>query len=344
MQIYDVLIVGAGLAGLSAARHLIRQGNGGQVLLLEQGEVPGGRMATLMGELPGEMFDHGAQFFTVRSPEFRLLVDEFLEMGLIQEWCRGFSKRPGEAPREDGHPRYYIPEGMNSLPGILARDLDLRLSSPVTHLEFVDTSEAGPGKFWRVTTATAEVFQARELILTPPVPRSLELLRNSGINLMTQVRGALQSIQYVPCFAALVSLSHPGKIPVPGAYQLESNPIHFIADNYVKGISRRHTMTIHAGVEFSHDYADSPPVRAARLLVEAASELLPQENVIGLKGIFWKYSRPQVLHLDRYLRTDVPGPLIFAGDAFGEPRVEGAYLSGLAAAQAVLGSHTAKAS
>jgi hypothetical protein len=50
----------------------------------------------------------------------------------------------------------------------------------------------------------------------------------------------------------------------------------------------------------------------------------------------WRYSRPVVAHPEACLFTQEPALLAFAGDAFGTPRVEGAFLSGRAAAQALL--------
>ena len=49
----------------------------------------------------------------------------------------------------------------------------------------------------------------------------------------------------------------------------------------------------------------------------------------------WRYSQPTVLHPERYLAADGLPPLYFAGDAFREARVEGAFLSGTAAGEAL---------
>ena len=63
---YDVLILGAGLAGLSCARRL--QDAGKKVLVLEKARGLGGRMACRRTEKGA--WDHGAQYFTATDQDF----------------------------------------------------------------------------------------------------------------------------------------------------------------------------------------------------------------------------------------------------------------------------------
>ncbi|MCX6540905.1 MAG: FAD-dependent oxidoreductase, partial [Actinobacteria bacterium] len=111
-----VVIVGAGLAGLTAARQLSDAGH--HVVVFDKGRSPGGRLATR--RIGSSRFDHGAQFFTIRSDAFAALVQPHLNSGLVFEWCRGFS------PDGDGYPRYAVRAGMNAWAKALAVGLDVR--------------------------------------------------------------------------------------------------------------------------------------------------------------------------------------------------------------------------
>ena len=53
----------------------------------------------------------------------------------------------------------------------------------------------------------------------------------------------------------------------------------------------------------------------------------------------WRYSRPVCTADNPYLFFSSPAPLVFAGDAFVHPSVEGAALSGMAAADYLLKEH-----
>jgi len=63
----DVVVVGAGLAGLAATRRLVAEGL--QVALVESGDAPGGRVRTDV--LDGVRLDRGFQLFNPAYPEAR---------------------------------------------------------------------------------------------------------------------------------------------------------------------------------------------------------------------------------------------------------------------------------
>ena len=84
-----VAVIGGGVAGLSAAQSLLR--NSVAVTVIDMGgRGPGGRVASRQLELPAPLgpasFDHGAQFFTARSPDFRQQVADWQAAGIVQEW------------------------------------------------------------------------------------------------------------------------------------------------------------------------------------------------------------------------------------------------------------------
>ena len=77
----DILIIGAGLAGLSAANAL--QAAGHDVLVVDKGRGLGGRLAGR--RIDNASFDHGAQFMTTRDPKFVEQVSQWIEAGVAEE-------------------------------------------------------------------------------------------------------------------------------------------------------------------------------------------------------------------------------------------------------------------
>ena len=111
----DILIIGAGLAGLSAANDLQQAGH--QVLLVDKGRGLGGRLA---GRRIGDAsFDHGAQFMTAREPRFKAAIASWIKAGVAEEW---YSSYPGQP---NGHPRYRGVPSMTAVAKYLAVGLDV---------------------------------------------------------------------------------------------------------------------------------------------------------------------------------------------------------------------------
>lgn len=323
------LIVGAGISGLLAARLL--QANDVDVTVLDKARGVGGRMATR--RIHDAVFDHGAQYFTARDPIFKQLINRMTLVGAAKEWAHGFSMADGTF-KNTGEPRFRGAEGMTSIPKYIAQSLDVRLQTKVTRIDLLNEQ-------WQLTAEHGESFSSDALIVTSPVPQSLNMMAAGNFTLPTDAQSALEAIDYDPCIAVMVLLNAAGNIPQPGGVWHSGEPIYWIGDNQQKGISPQHqAVTIHAGPEFSDQHIDDLDQAGQRLLEAAADWLGGLDNVQDYQVHGWRYSHPQVLYPNECLKIDEPLPLIFAGDAFAGPRVEGAALSGIAAAEYLLEKFT----
>jgi predicted NAD/FAD-dependent oxidoreductase len=310
----NITVIGAGLSGLVAGRTLASRGH--SVVVLDKGRGVGGRLATRrIGEA---VFDHGAQFFTVRDPKFQALVDGWLTAGVVRVWCQGFGAE------QDGFPRYVGSAGMTSIAKHLATGLDVRTSSLV--FSVLPASDGG----WTTTLDTGEAFASDAVILTAPIPQSFGFAFTGGVEFPEDLR----TIDYDRTLGLLVALDSPPAIPAPGALQNPDDVFSFIGDNQAKGISPVPAVTFHANPRWSAQHWDTPHDEAEELLRVAAQSYLGEASVVASNFKRWRFATPQRNWPDRFWSNET-GNMIVAGDAFAGPRVEGAALSGLAAADAV---------
>ena len=315
-----IVVVGAGLAGLTAARCL-RDHH--EVVVIDKGRGVGGRMATRrMGDAT---LDHGAQFFTTHSDEFAAVVAGWQSAGLAQPWFRGGLGPLGIADA-DGHTRFRGTESMNAVAKHLAAGLDVRTGMAATSVSHADGSDE-----WTIAIGD-HLLPADAVVLTPPVPQSLALLAAGNVVLATDDLAALTALRYEPCLAVLAELDGPSGLREPGAVKPDDGPIEWMADNQRKGISASPAVTIHATADFSREHWSSPDEVVVATLLAAAG--LPA-SASAAQVQRWRYSRPVDVHPARHLSAQGLPPLVFAGDAFGGAKVEGAVLSGRSAATAL---------
>lgn len=332
----EILIVGAGLAGLTAARELSRERR--DVMVLDKGRGAGGRMSTRRHG--GGRFDHGAQFMTVRSQAFAQIMDEWVAAGVATHWTDGFGDGHtgdgsilGEAaaehmPARDGHPRYRGVPGMSAIPKHLAagtQAIDVRLGVQALSVQLRSDGV-------RVTPTEGPDFHARSVILTPPVPQTLALLANGAIELDQEQQRTFAAIEYDPCLVLLTFTEQAVSLPEPGVLRRPSSAIHWIADNQQKGVSDRGpALTVHFSAEFSREHYEDDSDELLGRLISETRNVLPFEPVAPqLKK--WRFSQPvNPLNHGAIGLSSAP-QVILAGDAFSGARVEGAVLSGLSAA------------
>lgn len=269
----------------------------------------------------GSRFDYGAQFFTVRDARFRAEVERWEACGWVKPWYT-----------EGGHTRYRGTEGMAGLMLELVKPFEFRAA---TRVERVVPAEKG----WRIQTDAGEEFSASTLLLTPPAPQTLALLSGCMQRLPETMLSVLRSIAFDPCFALSVTLGGPSLVPPPGCVRLDTGPIALIADNTQKGISvGEAALTIHARSDFTRSCFEMAREEVAQILLRSAEPWLGSP-VLTWRLHRWKYSQPTAACAEPCLYASQPAHLAIAGDAFGGPRIEGAFLSGIAAAERIIDGH-----
>ena len=305
------------MSGLVAATAIDAAGR--SVLVVDKGRAVGGRMATR--RIDGAHFDHGAQHYSVRDDRFGPVHRRWVDDGVATTWYQG---RSVTQPDRGVEPRWVGVGGMRRIPEHLAEPLDVRLATRVDRLVETDGS-------WVVRAGGEEVATARALVLTAPMPQTLELLDASGID---GDLDDLRAMTYAATLAVMATLDGPSGLE-EGHRAFAAGPIAWMADNQHKGTSPAPCVTIHSSVTFADEHLeDDPDTWAAVLIAEAQTHLASQ--VVASKGHRWRYSQPHAPLTEgcRFVASDPP--LVLAGEIFAGAKVEGAVLSGLAAADIIL--------
>jgi len=315
----DVLIIGAGMAGLAAAADLHAAGK--QVLVIDKSRGLGGRLANRrMGD--GAIAEHGAQFLTARTERFKTLLSTWEASGVVKEWYRS----GGED--DDAYPHYRGAPTMSAMAKQLAKGIDTVLGKRA-----VSVTLEGAG--WVTSLESGETIYSKEILIASPVPQTLALLEAGNVAMTDSDAAQLKGIEYDPCITVMAVLHHEPEVPEPGGLEMSVGPISWLADNVQKGITETPTITLQANAEYSRENWDRDRNEVGQELLTMAEHLLGA-SVKSFQVHAWLYSKPVATEDQPYLVVSDMPKMVLAGDAFGGPKVEGAVLSGWAAAEELL--------
>jgi renalase len=295
------IIIGAGISGLSAAKILTQKGH--EVTVLDKGRGVGGRMSTRT--IDNAKADHGAQYFSVKTPKFQEFISSLQSKNITAEWHL--------AQRENV--RYVGAKGMNTIPKSMASGVDVRVNEKVILIENNT-----------VKTESGNSYPFDNLIITMPIPQVIDLFQSSNFTFSEKDKTVLDSIHYEPCIAVMAVLKEQTQIP-SGGIILENQPVAWIADNFQKGITETPTVTLHANAEFSEKHFDDDLKRVGEEMLSSVNQYVKSENALSFQTHRWRFSNATKRYAEPFYQIENQS-IFLGGDGFGMGNVEGAFLSG----------------
>ncbi|HJQ00768.1 MAG TPA: NAD(P)-binding protein [Jatrophihabitans sp.] len=289
-----VTVIGAGMAGAACAVAL--RAAGIPVRVLDQGPVPGGRLASPL--LHGRRVDLGAGYFTVRDPSFAAVVRGWADRGLARPWTDTFTVLAADRPphTSTGPLRWAAPDGLASLVPELLDGITVHTGTEVSELP------------------------AGQLVLAMPDPQAGRL-----IDIAEPVR----------CQATItVACGYPDRRwPAADAWFVNDHPdLEFVADDGARRGDDAAVLVAHSTAELAVRCLEQPE-QAIGTVVAALDRLLGAGRPSWTHVHRWRWAKPIGRHDSTFGFVELPDgrQLGLAGDQCcpdGSPRVESAWRSG----------------
>lgn len=313
-----IAIVGAGLSGLVVANRLNQMAD---VTVFEKSRGLGGRICTRYAE--PFYFDHGAQFFTVKTDAFQSFISPMLNDGVIVRWDGRFTELTPNQPFslrqwDSSFPHYVGTPHNDAIGRYLGRHLNVSLTTQVSLVlrvgeqwQLFDTTQHSLGIFdWVIFAIPAE--QVRSL-----VPLEASFFTD------------LVSVNMQACYSMMLGFDHLPNIPFDAALVHESD-ISWISANHQKpGRKTPPCLLIHS----SNDWADAHFEWPKEEVMSHLSTTF--ENLTGINetsAVFkslhrWRYANISKQQRPPFL-IDVLNHLACCGDWCIHGRIEAAFTSG----------------
>ncbi|MET0695661.1 MAG: FAD-dependent oxidoreductase [Propionibacteriaceae bacterium] len=305
-----VIVVGAGISGIAAARTLHAAGL--PVLVLDRGRRIGGRMG--VRTVDDRPIDIGASYFTVSDPAFQEVVDDWQERGLARPWTDTFHVyADGALTPKSGPMRWAAPTGLRSLVEDLADGLDVQR-------ETVLQIEPGP---------CVDEKAAGAVILAMPDPQAERLLHPSfgpEIEALTDA--------FAPVLVLTAAWDQRDWPAVDGVFVSDDDTLTWIADDGRRRGDDKPILVAHSTSPFAAAHLEDPTTGEAAMLA-ALQRVLGIESAPTFTQIQrWSFAKPAGTKSDPYFLGD--SLIGLCGDSWSDkPRVESAFLSGTALGEAI---------
>jgi predicted NAD/FAD-dependent oxidoreductase len=299
----DVIMIGAGMTGLTCARYLADAGVSVQVL--DKGRGVGGRMATRRAAADGlELrFDHGAQFLNVKDPDLAYLFQRF--PAAVGDWAdqTGQDRKVGSA-------------GMSSLPRAMAESLQVAQGVEVTRIHRA-------GDVWCVAAGDT-LFTAAHLVMTVPAPQAVHLLAKDPL------AKDLADVEMAPSLVLMAAFP-PGS-PQPFVSRADDTAdLAWIAQDGTKPGRSTDAVTWVAQASMAWSLAhlelDKDAIAEAMLPLLCTAIGADADDVVHLAAHRWRYAQATRPLGQPFLRHPSL-PLHIGGDWCLGPKVEHAVASG----------------
>lgn len=327
--LHNIAVVGAGMAGLAAA-HALQQA-GRNVQIFDKGRRPGGRMSSRCNA--HGLFDLGAQYFTVRDPDFAKVITHCEKLGVVARWPDIMARHVDgqwQSQRPE-HPRFSGVPSMAALTDTLAESLEI-------HQQVRITSMTHTGSTWRLEDQNGRLWSGFDhVIVAIPAPQATQLLNEVATSLLPL--SGMSS-----CWSTWVrfgdTLTMPEGIDTWQGAFLEASPVlRWAARNHTRpGQHKGERITLLANDEWSDRHLEADPALVADEMIEAFRDGYPAPlPAIEARGAHrWRYAQPRRPTEDTagYL-VDMAKGLSLCGDWCIDGRVEAAWQSGTRLAQAL---------
>lgn len=328
---FDVAIIGAGLAGLACAQQLHQSGY--RVVIVEKSRGVGGRMATR--RLETTCADHGVRYLEAQGKWLPPLIEVLLQRDILQVW----QNPDNQLNNDEIITRYVAPAGMTAVAKFLTKGLGIWLNRRVEAI--TKTAE----NTWHLTLnspdETLKELTASAVILAIPAPQALMLVEPLAQTVPSDFLDSLRSVEFDPCITVIAGYQ-TDQLSLP-SWQEKSLANHSDLDWIALDSSKRPNpkapiFVLQSTADFANRYLDTEDLKPVgqQLLSNAAQLLIPGlDSPEWLQVHRWRYAFPKLVLSQDYLYSATPLPIICCGDWCGGNLIDGAFNSGVAAANKI---------
>ncbi|MAI83777.1 MAG: NADP transhydrogenase subunit alpha [Rickettsiales bacterium] len=312
-----IAVIGAGLAGLTFTS--IMKANC-DVKVFEKSRGVGGRMSTR--KEPPFNFDHGAQFFKIKTSDFMNFFSELFTKQIIQPWSFKLAYFEGRHLRKikiiKNADKFFVGvPHMDSILKHLSKSCDVILNTKIQKIVRKNNK-------WMIYDQNKNSYGSFDwIILSLPAEQSLELITKN-----ISFYPLIKKIKMKSCFSLMVGRNQSMNLDFDAAL-IENEDIAWLAMNNSKPCRlNNHCLLVNSSYEYAAKNINTSKDKILKHLLNTTSNLINNKLVDStmIKIHQWRYVEAECSPIDNYF-IDHDNKVAMCGDWFINSRVEGAFLS-----------------
>lgn len=323
----SIAVIGAGVTGLTVG-HFLK--DFAAVTLFERSYRAGGRVSTQYTS--SHSFDHGAQFFTAKTPAFKAFISPLIFQGVVKSWEADFVEIRHQKifkKRRWGleYPHYVGCPDMSSLGRYLSKDLNIIFDKNIVSTQSLNNN-------WLLTDQSGPIDNHYDwLVLTIPPEQAAQIVSNE-----IRIINEINNYHMKSCFSLMLSLKSDVKIPFQSAL-VHDQDISWISLNSSKPErGKLLSLVVHSTNQWADEHLQDQEDQVISYLFGQLNQILniDTDSVIEKKLHRWRYANIAKSNQRAFL-LDEKNKIAICGDWLIQGRVEAAFTSGLKLSQSLSG-------
>jgi predicted NAD/FAD-dependent oxidoreductase len=312
-----VAIIGAGLAGLTAAKKLNAVAD---VEVFEKSWRAGGRMAS---RVKAYAFDHGAQYFTARSSAFKAFIEPYIHQGIIEPWTARFveldhSTVSSRRMWDSNFPHYVAVPGMNALCLALAAELNVQYKTRVASVQ-------PKGSRWQLKDCDDVLLGSYDWVITAVPAQQTTALMPDCFNHLQDIKQK----KMLACYTLMLGFTRSIDTAFDAALVNNADISWVSVNNSKPGRPSGFSLLAHSSNAWAEDNIDMQDEYVKRHLINELHDIIKQDIAVAdhVDLHRWRYANIAKQNGDKAL-IDQDNRLAAIGDWCIQGRVESAFISG----------------
>ena len=313
----NLAVIGAGLAGTTIACKMKRKFD---VKIFEKSRGVGGRMSTRK-EAPF-IFDHGAQFFKIKTTDFKNFLSELFSQQIILPWNFRLAYFDGQYLNKiklikDADKFFVGVPNMNSIIKHLSKNCNVVLNTKIERI--VKENDK-----WNLYDQNEKSYGLYDwVVLSLPAQQSLELISDK-ISFYPLVK----KIKMNGCFSLMIGMNKSLYLDYDAAL-IENEDIAWLSKNNSKPCRVNNCcLLINSSYEYASRNINTSKEEVLKHLINISSRIINYDLFKStiIKIHQWRYVEAKYSPTDNFF-VDHKEKVAVCGDWFVNSRVEGAFIS-----------------